>query len=120
MVAHLSAVAVSRVRIPAPCKYCKAASGATSADTLAAAVAAASSAAASAAAVTVAESTAEAAKNRKRPKATKKKKRICRTGTWYCSGEYTGTIDHPVLGEGVQEEGGGDALPGLEQSQLGR
>ena len=116
MVAHLSAVAVSRVRIPAPCKYCKAASGATSADTLAAAVAAASSAAA----VTVAESTAEAAKNRKRPKATKKKKRICRTGTWYSSGEYTGTIDHPVLGEGVQEEGGGDALPGLEQSQLGR
>ena len=54
---HLSAVAESRVRIPAPCKYCKAVSAAATA-------AAVNAVAASAAA-------AEATKNRKRPKATK-------------------------------------------------
>ena len=62
MVAHLSAVAESRVRIPAPCKYCKAVSAAATAAAVNAV--AASAVAASAAA-------AEATKNRKRPKATK-------------------------------------------------
>ena len=59
---HLSAVAESRVRIPAPCKYCKAVSAAATAAAVNAV--AASAVAASAAA-------AEATKNRKRPKATK-------------------------------------------------
>ena len=61
MVAHLSAVAESRVQIPAACKYCKAASAATAVATT----------------MILVVSAAEAAKKRKgQKKVTKRKNKV--------------------------------------------